>query len=326
MLFEVLCGLVVFKLFRRLFSGGDADGDSFLDADCNRSDALFSVASRLEKIYGGKSYVGLRIPDPDTGSRQHIEIVLVTKKEVIVVAVRSFSGFVEVGKDGSWVCAKDKKRTETLPDPVIEITRQVEILESYLEQRGVPLPKGYLIGRVVLPNPDCRTAPSIDFQTEVISFEKWTELKSEPKTGFSNWIKDAFQGGKGEMQDGLYQRLNLILSTAPMWDRLEVKDKNLLGEFVEFKGNQEDVQELRNLKRSKVGQFIVQKSSLFGVFGRSRVRILYVPRDYRSEGTSSFEWKEVSVKPATEFIFHPLNSKKTRKFKVSSITSLTLSV
>ncbi|KAJ6814004.1 uncharacterized protein M6B38_138925 [Iris pallida] len=322
---EILCGLVVFELLRRLFSGGDAD-DSFLDADSNHSDLVFAVASRLEKIYGGKSYVGLRIPDPDSGSRQHIEIVLVTRKEVMVVAVRSFSGFVEAGKDGNWVIVKDKKHTETLPDPVIEITRHVEILESYLEQRGVSLPKGHLICRVVLPNQNCRTALSIDSQTEVISFEKWTELKSEPKTGFSNWIKDAFQGGKGEMQDDLYQRLNLILSTAPMWDRLERKDKNLLGEFVEFKGNQEDMQELRNLKRSKVGQFDIQKSSLFSAFGRSRVRILYAPRDYRSEGTSNFEWKEVAVKPTTEVIFHPLNSKKPRKFKVSSVTSLRLGV
>ena len=39
---------------------------------------------------------------------------------------------------------------------VEEITKQVKILEAYLEQRGVSLPKGQLIGRVILPNPNCR--------------------------------------------------------------------------------------------------------------------------------------------------------------------------
>lgn len=41
----------------------------------------FSLAllCRMEKLYGGKAYVGLRIPDADTGSRQNIDLVLVTK-------------------------------------------------------------------------------------------------------------------------------------------------------------------------------------------------------------------------------------------------------
>lgn len=34
---------------------------------------------RLEKLYGGKAYVGLRIPDADSGSRQNIDLVLVSK-------------------------------------------------------------------------------------------------------------------------------------------------------------------------------------------------------------------------------------------------------
>lgn len=40
---------------------------------------LFILQSRLEKLYGGKAYVGLRIPDADSGSRQTIDMVLVTK-------------------------------------------------------------------------------------------------------------------------------------------------------------------------------------------------------------------------------------------------------
>lgn len=64
-----------------------------------------------------------------------------------------------------------------------------------------------------------RTSYSIDSQPEVIPFDKWTELKSESKSGLVDWIKGTFHGGKSESQDGLEQRLNSIFSTAPMWDR-----------------------------------------------------------------------------------------------------------
>ncbi|OAY62670.1 uncharacterized protein LOC109707573 [Ananas comosus] len=318
---EILCGVVIYQLLRRYFAGDE----EFPDVDSSHSDVAFAVAARLEKIYGGKSFVGLRIPDHDSGSRCHIDVVLVTKRELMVVAVRNFAGFVEVDKDGNWVCTTDKKhRPETHPNPVREVGKQVEILRSYLEQRGVPLPEGHIIGRVVLPNPNCRPSYSITFQPEAISFDKWRELKPDSSIGISSWIKDAFKGSKSE-QDGFNQKLEFILSTSPMWDRLELKgDRNILGEFMEFKGNQDDVQALRNLKRSKVSQFIIQKPSMLG-FGRSRLQILYSSRDYRSEGSLASEWKEVAVKPHTEVLFQPLHSKKARKFKLSSVVSMTLS-
>ncbi|XP_072986834.1 uncharacterized protein [Typha latifolia] len=320
---EILCGLVVYQLIRRYFGSEE----EFYDVDSSHSDVVFAVASRLEKLYGGRCFVGLRIPDQETGSRQHIDIVLVTKREVMVVAVKNFLGFIGIDKDGNWTCSAAKNnKPETYPDPVPEIDRQVAILQSYFEQRGVPLPKGHMMGRVVLPNPNCRPTYSIACQPEIVTFEKWRELKPDSKTGISNWIKDAFHGSKSELQDGLYQKLQFILSTSPMWDRLELKgDRNILGEFMEFKGNQGDMQALKNLKRSKVSRLIVQKSTLFGSFGRSRLQILYSPRDYRSDGASADEWKEIAVKPNTEVLFQQLNSKKARKFKISSVVSLTLS-
>lgn len=51
--------------------------------------------------------------------------------------------------------------------------------------------------------------------------------------------------------------------------RLELKgDRNVLGEFIEFKGKQEDMHALRNVKRSKVCRLVIQKSSLFGGLGK----------------------------------------------------------
>ncbi|KAI3933220.1 hypothetical protein MKW92_007278 [Papaver armeniacum] len=317
---EILCGLVIYRIFRRFLYD-----DDILGAETNDTDAIFLIAERAEKLYGGKLYLGLRIPDPDTGSRQNIDMVVVTKEEVVVINVKNFSGFVDIDTDGSWICTGAKQRkAEKHPNPVVEAKRQVEILESYFEQRGVELPNGYVTYRVVLSNPSCRALPSIDFPAEVVPFGQLTTLQPETKGVFTGWIKDTFRGGKKENQDGINQQLHFILSTAPMWDRLELDDnKHLLGEFLEFKGKIEDVLALRQIKRSKVSRLVIQKSSMFG-FGRSKVQVLYSARDYRSEGASGSEWKEVTVKSSTEVLFQPQNSTKVRKFKLSSIISMSL--
>lgn len=241
------------------------------------------------------------------------------------MAIKNLPGFVEVDKEGNWYTEK-KRKQEVIPDPVLEVNRIAANLQSYLEQRGAILPTGFVSGRVVLPNPNCRSSYTINLLPEVISYDQWNDLKADTKGGLSTWIKGAFHGSKSDIQDSLVQNLHSILSTSPMWDRLELRgDKNVLGEFMEFKGRHEDMQLLKKLKRSKVSRFIIQKSTLFGGFGRSRVQILYSPRDYRAEGTSSSEWKEISVKQYTEIVFQPLQSKKVKKFKLSSVASVTLS-
>ncbi|XP_057970048.1 uncharacterized protein LOC131159298 [Malania oleifera] len=316
---EILCGLVIFRIFRRFFYDDDV-----LEVETSDSDAIFSVASRMEKLYGGKVYAGLQIPDADSGTRQNIDMVVLTKGEAVVISVKNFCGFVSIDADGRWVCTGEKAhKSKWHPDPVAETRRQVAILESYLEQRGVAVPEGFLSCRVVLPNPKFQTI--CEFPSEVITYEQWTQLKPEPKNMFSGWIKGAFRGGKKEMQESIHQQLNFVLSTAPMWDRLELKgNKYLLGEFLEFKGKQEDIQALGNIKRSKVSRVIIQKFSMFGL-AHSKVQVLYSPRDYRSEGASASEWKEITVRSSTEALFQPKDSSKTRKFKLSSVVSMSLS-
>lgn len=318
---EIICGLIIYRLVRCIFYGDDV-----LDVETSDADAIFSVANRLEKLYDGKVYVGLNIPDADTGSRQNIDIVLVTKAEAAVISVKNLSGFVSINEDGSWTCEGGSgHRAEHHPDPVAEAKKQALVLESYLEQRGVALPEGYFSYKVVIPNPKFRSIYN-NFPPEVITYDQWVQLKPEPKSMFSGWIKGAFRGGKKEMLESFQQQLNFILSTAPMWDRLEIKaNKYVLGEFLEFKGKQEDILALRNIKRSKVSRLVVQKTSMFGL-APSKLEVLYSPRDYRSEGASASEWKEITdVRSSTEVIFQPRNSTKVRKYKLSSITSMSLS-
>ncbi|XP_050253779.1 uncharacterized protein LOC126699847 [Quercus robur] len=124
---------------------------------------------------------------------------------------------------------------------------------------------------------------------------------------FSGWIKGAFCGGKKEMQESIHQKLNFTLSTATMWDRLELKgNKYVLGEFLDFKGKQEDINALKNIRRSKVSRLIIQKTSMFGL-AHSELQVLYSPWHYWSEGASGSEWKEVTVRSSTEVLFQPDN-------------------
>ncbi|KAA3468536.1 Plasma membrane isoform 4 [Gossypium australe] len=197
---EIICGIIIYQLFRRFFYGGN----DVLDVETSDFNAIFSVANRLEKLCGGKVYVGLNIPDADTGSRKSIDIVLVTKGEAAVISVKNVSGFVSINDDGSWTSEGGRShRKERIPDPVAEAKNTASVLESYLEQRGVTLPEGYFSCKVIIPNPNFRL-----------------ELKGS---------------------------------------------KHVLGEFLEFKGKQEDTLALRNIKRSKVGHMAVQKTSMLGL-------------------------------------------------------------
>ncbi|EEF42392.1 conserved hypothetical protein [Ricinus communis] len=321
---EILCGLIAYKLFRCFFS----DSDDVLELESSDTTALFNVANRLEKLYGGKVYVGLRIPDADTGSRQNVDMVLVTKGEAVVISVKNFSGLVSITGDGSWVCeGHGKHKPEHHPDPVSHFSNICLKSYSVVLYHCVHIfVDSYVLYSLSVPREaSFWTIHPSNFPSEVITHDQWVQLKPEPKSMLSGWIKGAFRGAKKEMQESIHEKLNFILSTAPMWDRLELKgNKYVLGEFLEFKGKQEDITALRGIKRSKVSQFIVQKTSMFGL-AHSKLQVLYSARDYRSEGTSTSEWNEATVRSSTEVVFQPENSRKVRKFKLSSIISMSLS-
>lgn len=293
---EILCGLILYKLVKRFFYA-----DDLVELDTSDSSALFSVANRysfhlicwtgldsigccvvvrLEKLYGGKAYVGLKIPDADTAKPVAIDIVLVSDGEATVVSVKNVSGFVRVNPDGSWDCESDRKRVQ-LCDPVEEIRRQASVLESYVEQRGLA---SSFSCKIILPNPKswyhpltcliicllrwlivyvCSVLQQSCFPPQVITYDQWSQLKAGHKSSLSGWIKGALGPAKKEAQP---HDLNFILGTAPMWDRLELKgNKPVLGEFHEFKGKQQDMDALANIKRSKVGRVLVQSTSMLGL-------------------------------------------------------------
>nr|XP_016500695.1 PREDICTED: uncharacterized protein LOC107819125 [Nicotiana tabacum] len=120
----------------------------------------------------------------------------------------------------------------------------------------------------------CSAISSASFPPEVITYDQWMQLKPEYKNMLSGWIKGAFRSGEKEMQESINEKLNFVLNTAPTSDRLELKgNKCLHGEFLEFKGKREDVQEMRSIRRSKVSGLEIQKTSMFGL-AHSKLKVL----------------------------------------------------
>ncbi|KAH6815384.1 plasma protein [Perilla frutescens var. hirtella] len=325
MWFAVIIGLIVYLVVKLFFY----EDDTLIDLASSHSSALFTVAKRLEKLYNGsKVYIGLQIPDADSASRQNIDLVLVTKEGAMLISVKNISGFVSTDKDGNWVCTDGKHhKTDLVENPVPETKRLVSVLEEYLEQREVALPEGYLSPKVICPNPKFSSIDSESFPPEVITYDQWKQLKPGHKSLYSGWIKGVLRGGKDKTQESVYEKLISVLNTAPISDRLELKgNKYVLGEFIEFKGKEEDLHALKKIRRSKISQLSVQKISMFGL-AHSTVQVLYAPRDYRVEGSSkaSSHWEEVTVRSSTELLFQPRNSTKPHKYKLSSVISMSLS-
>lgn len=73
--------------------------------------------------------------------------------------------------------------------------------------------------------------------------------------------------------------------------------------------------------------FLESKKSIvaLGIAASSKLQVLYCPRDYRGEGASASDWKEVTVHSRTEIKILPKGSTKARKYKLSSVISLSLS-
>ncbi|VFQ69597.1 unnamed protein product [Cuscuta campestris] len=75
---EVICSFAIFRLLKRFFR----EENDVREDETSYANALFSVTRQLEKIYGGKAFVGLLIPDVDSGSRRSIDIVLLTRRYI----------------------------------------------------------------------------------------------------------------------------------------------------------------------------------------------------------------------------------------------------
>lgn len=101
-------------------------------------------------------------------------------------------------------------------------------------------------------------------------------------------------------------KLNISFSLC----RLELKgNKYVLGEFIEFKGKEEDLLVLRKIKRSKISQLSVQKISMFGL-GNSFLFpffLLYSIKCFRiwNDGFTHY-FHNLQLSQLSKFCIHPV--------------------
>lgn len=320
MWFAVVFGVLIYKFMKGIITSKEfgPDWDSGIK---------IMVAKRLEKIYGGKAFQALRIPDIASGARQSIDIVLLTKRELSIIAVRNFSGILDVGADGGWTQKNSRGQSVKIPNPVEETRGQAAILESYLERRGVAIPAGFMSCKVILTNLDCRPLLSVALQPEVLCYDKWMQLNEETHGGFRSWAKRIFSGMELDTPDKIDKKIRFILDTSPTWDRLELKGTHpIFGEFLGFKGKKEDMDALQVIKRSKVAKIVNYKPIMFDFLGGgSTVQLFCSSRDYRQEGPSQINQIEVNVRRDTEVVFQPIDAKKAQQFKIKKLVSMSLS-
>eukprot|EP00252_Welwitschia_mirabilis_P018761 TRINITY_DN4189_c0_g1_i2.p1 TRINITY_DN4189_c0_g1~~TRINITY_DN4189_c0_g1_i2.p1 ORF type:complete len:262 (-),score=35.91 TRINITY_DN4189_c0_g1_i2:421-1206(-) len=152
MWFAVVVGFTIYKVLKGVFfdpSKEEIEGEQ-------ESRLKISIAKKLEQLYGGEVFLGLRIPDASTGTRLAIDMVLLTKREASVILVKDFKGILDVGTSGCWSLTNFKGQSESIPNLLEVAKHQASILEDYLERRGVQLHSGFMSYKVIFTNPKCR--------------------------------------------------------------------------------------------------------------------------------------------------------------------------
>eukprot|EP00252_Welwitschia_mirabilis_P018760 TRINITY_DN4189_c0_g1_i1.p1 TRINITY_DN4189_c0_g1~~TRINITY_DN4189_c0_g1_i1.p1 ORF type:complete len:325 (-),score=48.29 TRINITY_DN4189_c0_g1_i1:421-1395(-) len=324
MWFAVVVGFTIYKVLKGVFfdpSKEEIEGEQ-------ESRLKISIAKKLEQLYGGEVFLGLRIPDASTGTRLAIDMVLLTKREASVILVKDFKGILDVGTSGCWSLTNFKGQSESIPNLLEVAKHQASILEDYLERRGVQLHSGFMSYKVIFTNPKCRLLPSIASQPEVLPYEKWSHLGEETKSYVWRWAKNVFSGMEHDTSRKLNKQLKFILSTSPSWDRIQLKgNKEFFVVFVGFRGKKEDMDNLNVIKRSKVAKIFNCRSSVFDLLVPvSKVHLFYVLRDHRQDNTYPAEMQELCVRADTELLLQSTDSKKIHHLPIHKLVSISLSL
>lgn len=219
-----------------------------------------------------------------------------------------------------------------------DLKYRVDLLETYLERRGVALPHGFLQPKVFLLNRQCRPEQAIIMQREVISADQWEHFYNiNLVQKDSGWLRNALSSEKVEetLSEQERKQLHYILSTAPTWDRLELEDgKIVVGEFQGFKGRSCDTRILSSVKRSAVSRMDMthRQGWINQLFGTPKVQILVTLRDYRAVNFNFPNRKslqdscmQTTVRSETRLIFQVVGTSKPEFFSVSEVRSLSLS-
>ncbi|MCO5565077.1 hypothetical protein L7F22_018748 [Adiantum nelumboides] len=292
------------------------------------SDGLIklNVARSFRALYGGNIYQALRIPD--TGGRGHelLDVLLLTEQELYIFSVQGLSGIVRTGYDGVWLETDSNGAEIEHPNAVIELYNKAAVLTQYIARRGIMLPKDFIKVKVVYVNEMARPEQDILLLPEVLSYDRWEDIQKKATT--SSLFDTAMSTSK-ILSAPPYNHLHYVLSTAPTWDRLELREGGILfGDFLRFKGPLQDVEALAVAKRSKISHYeAIHKWSFWGFLGIhtiADVQIICYLRDHRQGSSVQPTKVEITVRGNLELIFQIEGTGKPCAFELRDVGSLSL--
>lgn len=317
-----------------------SDENSEPDPDHADRLAKIRMLAALQGYPGIKVFGALRIPD--TGHKEHkeIDLVILTKRKLCLVEVKSWAGIVKCEVDGSWCQMCEDGSLLKHGNIVEEVKKRAALLESYLFRRGLKLPFSFIRCMVVIANPHCRVDETILPQPGVFSLQQWESfLRKEAQKSMFGWMKIKGLKKRKVMPSDLYQQLHNILSTAPTWDRLSFEGGDIIfGDFLHFNGLAEDLEALKMVKRSRISEVSVTNkqehtSHLLGLCLKtiSLAEVSCTLRDYRrtalkkeNKDKAESEW-HATVNGDTEVVFQAVGTTRPQVFKVNTVVAIHLS-
>lgn len=325
MWFDFLVIAAVFRAFQMLFRRRRKLHDG--------SDGLLKlkVAKTFQAVYGGNVYQALRIPDTGHRGHQVIDALLLTDREMYIFSIQNLSGIVRVCNDGTWMETDMTGNAIAHPNAVTQLQEKASVLAQYIARRGVPLPEKSYNLKVVFVNPSCRPEQEILLQPEVLSYDRWEDIiKKGSRSAFFGIHMNSTMALKNRNDSHpLHSQLQFILSTAPTFDRLELRGGGILfGEFKRFKGSSRDLEALAMAKRSKISHYEIFHQSTFwdflGIHTNPDVRVVCTLRDYRQGATVQPARAETLVKGDLEIVFQISSTTKQQNFGIRDIAILAL--
>eukprot|EP00250_Pteridium_aquilinum_P031206 c43238_g1_i1 orf=205-1188(+) len=325
MWFDLVVIMATVRAVQLLFRRRNASNDG--------ADGLLklTVAKSFQALYGGNVYQALRIPD--TGGRGHqvLDALLLTDRELYVFSVQGMSGIVRSGGDAIWMETDSNGNVVEHPNAVTQLKEKAAVLAQYIIRRGVTLPKDFLKLRVVFVDEMSRPEQEILLLPEVLSYDRWKDIQEKASRSSIFGIDSGIASpstSRGPLASP-YNQLHYILSTAPTWDRLELRGGGILyGDFVRFKGPYQDVEALAVAKRSKISQYeAIHKWSFWGFLGIypvTEVKVVCSLRDHRQGPSVQRTKVEIQAKGDLEIIFQPEGTTKQCAFELRNVILLSL--
>ncbi|KAI5079873.1 hypothetical protein GOP47_0005352 [Adiantum capillus-veneris] len=294
------------------------------------SDGLLklNVGRSFRALYGGNIYQALRIPD--TGGRGHqlLDVLLLTEQELYIFSVQGLSGTVRTGRGGVWLETDSNGNEIEHPNAVTELKDKAAVLTQYMARRGVMLPKDFIKFKVVFVNEMARPEQDILLVPEVLSYDRWQDIQKKASSSSILGIETAISTAR-ILSTSPLNHLHYVLSTAPTWDRLELREGGILfGEFLRFKGPMQDVEALAVAKRSKISHYeAIHKWSVWaflGVHTVADVKVVCYLRDHRQGSSVQPTKVDIEVRGNLELIFQAEGTGKPRAFELRDVALLTL--